>query len=603
MTLLKSISDERLVKTASLNKKYTGEEEEDFKNRLIEGEQCLDIVVAGQMKAGKTTFLNALLMLESEKELPTSSLPLTSSPWKLQWSPKTEDLVNVITIDGKKEGKDWDELKEIQKSPIQNSIDHFEAFIASDVLNIENCIFWDTPGFNDPKKDDGKTLKFLSDHEVIIFVTGYNEYMNQITIDDQKKEIIGHVLSQINSECIVILTNTGGGKLEKDEFFEKKEDYCKKIEDHYGKYNKKIKVLSLESKEALSSQRELKKIVDEMSEAVYSFLKNKDISSYGKTDWTERIRKNQEAVKKSGIIEVRDAVKNITENKEILIVKSGRERIARDVEKIKKKIDEVLQQQTDEFEKAEKEKDLFIETLNPPKDEDLFNNETVVQKASSKIVRFLPEYFAEYKNNLKDKVQTVITTSKPWVYGWVKDMNKLAESEIPKFFKEQTKKIRTAMEEQYKEIFKKVLKDDLSKYAKKNNMNDDFMKETDILLEKQTLKKILDEISQSTSNQCLKIIKEKIDNKEKLKTPPLDEISKEVSDIFQKSLEKEIEEISKKVFPKYSETRTELKYEMEKKVKEDNSEELKRLEQKVAECNNKLNETKNDLSVLIDKKG
>ena len=42
---------------------------------------------------------------------------------------------------------------------------------------------------------------------------------------------------------------------------------------------------------------------------------------------------------------------------------------------------------------------------------------------------------------------------------------------------------------------------------------------------------------------------------------------------------------------------------MEKKVKEDNSEELKRLEQKVAECNNKLNETKNDLSVLIDKKG
>ena len=170
---LKSISDERLAKIASLNLKFMGEKEEVFKNRLIEGEKHLDIVVAGQFNAGKTTFLNALLMLESEKELPTSSLPLTSSPWKLQWSPKTEDLVNVITIDGKKEGKDWDELKKIQKSPIQNSIDHFEAFIASDVLNIENCIFWDTPGFNDPKKDDSKTLKFLSDHEVIIFVTDY----------------------------------------------------------------------------------------------------------------------------------------------------------------------------------------------------------------------------------------------------------------------------------------------------------------------------------------------------------------------------------------------------------------------------------------------
>jgi energy-coupling factor transporter ATP-binding protein EcfA2 len=599
MTLLKSISDERLVKTASLNKKYTGEEEEDFKNRLIEAEQCLDIVVAGQMKAGKTTFLNALLMLESDKELDTSGLPMTLAPWKLQWSTETQDYVNIFYAEGEQKRKKWNETKEIQKSNIKD-IDYFEAFIASDVLNIENCIFWDTPGFNDPKKDDSKTLKFLSDHEVIIFVTGYSEHTKKVVVDDQEKEIIGHILSQNNSECIVILTNPG----DNENFFNKKDDYCKEIKDHYfQKYKRQINVIPLESKCALSSQRELKKIVDEMSEAVYSFLKNKDISSYGKTDWTERIRKNQEAVKKSGIIEVRDAVKNITENKEILIVKSGRERIARDVEKIKKKIDEVLQQQTDEFEKAEKEKDLFIETLNPPKDEDLFNNETVVQKASSKIVRFLPEYFAEYKNNLKDKVQTVITTSKPWVYGWVKDMNKLAESEIPKFFKEQTKKIRTAMEEQYKEIFKKVLKDDLSKYAKKNNMNDDFMKETDILLEKQTLKKILDEISQSTSNQCLKIIKEKIDNKEKLKTPPLDEISKKVSDIFQKSLEKEIEEISKKVFPKYSETRTELKYEMEKKVKEDNSEELKRLEQKVAECNNKLNETKNDLSVLIDKKG
>jgi len=596
---LKSISDERLAKIASLNLKFMGEKEEVFKNRLIEGEKHLDIVVAGQFNAGKTTFLNALLMLESEKELPTSSLPLTSSPWKLQWSPKTEDLVNVITIDGKKEGKDWDELKKIQKSPIQNSIDHFEAFIASDVLNIENCIFWDTPGFNDPKKDDSKTLKFLSDHEVIIFVTDYQNYKHKIKVNDEEKEIIGHILSPINSKCIVILTNSD----KNENFFEKKEDYCKEIEEHYKKYDRKIKVLPLESKKALSSQRELKKTVDEMSAAVNSFLKNKNINLYGETDWTELVKKNSDDVKNSGIIEVRQAVSNITENKEILIVKSGIERIAREVEKIEKKIDKVLQQQKDEFEKVKKEKDLFIETLNPPKDEDLFNNETVVQKASSKIVRFLPEYFAEYKNNLKDKVQIVITTSKPWFYGWVKDMNKLAESEIPKFFKEQTKKIRTAMEEQYKEIFKKVLKDDLSKYAKKNNMNDDFMKETDILLEKQTLKKILDEISQSTSNQCLKKIKEKIDNKEKLKTPPLDEISKEVSDIFQKSLEKEIEEISKKVFPKYSETRTELKYEMEKKVKEDNSEELKRLEQIVAECNNKLNETKNDLSVLIDKKG
>ena len=588
---------------ASLNYKYLGEKEKDFKNRLIEGEKYLDIVIAGQFNSGKTTFLNALLMLESDKELPTSSLPLTSSPWKLQWSSKTEDFVNIFSVDGKEEKKKWSELKEIQKSKLQHNIDYFEAFIASDVLNLENCIFWDTPGFNDPKKDDSKTLNFLSDHEVIIFITPYEGYRHKIKIDEQEKELIEHIRCQINSECIVILTNSANS----ENFSHKKHEYCEEVQTYYlDKYNHKIKVIPLESKGALVAQRKLKQTADEMNVAVYDFLKNKDIDTYGKIDWTERVKKDSEDVRSSGIIEVRHAIKDITENKETFVVKSSGKRINRNVEKIIKKIEEDLKKKNDEFVNAKKEKEDFVIKLNAPKDEDLFNIETMVQNASKKIVRFFPEYFSEYKGKSKEKIQDIIKNSDKWYISstkWVENMNKSAGSEIPKFIEEKTKEfVLNKMVEQYKETFKTVITEDLSMYAKDNNIGDDFINEKiSIFVEKQVLEKMLDEIFKSTSSQCVKILKEKVDDKN-IKCPPLDEINNEISDILQKALETEIELITKNVFPKYFETRTELKYEMVKIVKENNEEKLEILRKKQVEREKALDETKKDLSILIDKR-
>lgn len=127
------------------------------------------IVVMGQFKRGKTTFINSLL---GEEVLPSSVVPLTSINTVLRYGP--EQKAEIHYMDGRVEGGRIEELERYvtEKGNPENrlGITRVEVFYPSAYLRDGLCIV-DTPGTGSTYlHNDEMAFSYLSHADAVIFM-------------------------------------------------------------------------------------------------------------------------------------------------------------------------------------------------------------------------------------------------------------------------------------------------------------------------------------------------------------------------------------------------------------------------------------------------
>lgn len=138
---------------------------EDFKNKLVALRERLNeplrVAVTGIMKAGKSTFMNALM---GESLVYTGSLETTYTVCWFKYSEKP--YITVCFRDGKKENADYSDLKKwsireyADENPRMNEVKYLIIYYPNEIL--KTIEFIDTPGLNSVYVTDSEnTVDFL----------------------------------------------------------------------------------------------------------------------------------------------------------------------------------------------------------------------------------------------------------------------------------------------------------------------------------------------------------------------------------------------------------------------------------------------------------
>ena len=238
--------------------------EEDYKRVLeILSKNKIKIGVAGQMKYGKSTLINALLF--KKRVLPTSDTPMTATLTFIEYGDKESYTVEFFSE------QEWEDIEKIARMPgegedqkaFREILNETKARLGPDVKNylgrkvevsrkdLENYVgadgkftpitkaiyiklpheilkeltLVDTPGFNDPiESREREAEKFLREADALIFLL-YAER----ALDATDKYLITEKIAQFGTGGIILVLNKYDILFEKEGALEKVEEYIKRI--------------------------------------------------------------------------------------------------------------------------------------------------------------------------------------------------------------------------------------------------------------------------------------------------------------------------------------------------------------------------------------
>lgn len=216
------------------------------------------LVVLGQFKRGKTTFINAML----EKEiLPSAPLPLTSVPTIVRYG-KTKCIVRFKSGESKEINIEEvpEYVTELKNPKNEKRVEEVIVYYPAKLLKQITIV--DTPGIGSTHKHNTEvTLSFLPKCDVAVFITSVDP-----PITEAELEFLRNIKK--HSDKIFFLLN-------KIDYFSKEEaeqmlEYVKNlIQKEVGK---EIKIYPLSAKKALEGKKE-ESLISEFEQALHAFLR------------------------------------------------------------------------------------------------------------------------------------------------------------------------------------------------------------------------------------------------------------------------------------------------------------------------------------------
>ena len=215
----------------------------------------IKIAVIGQMKYGKSTFINSLIF--GKEFLPTSSTPMTAALSEIKYGNKDIYEVTFFTPE------EFEEMEKVEDEVFQETIskakalgrelyrllgnkktispDEFENYVGADgkytpivkMLTIKTpndilkeAIVVDTPGFNDPVKSrDEIAFKFIEEADfIILFLYAGRPF------DNTDREIIINKLQNAPLGKLIVVVNKADTLLEEHGTFKRVKKY---VEEKY----------------------------------------------------------------------------------------------------------------------------------------------------------------------------------------------------------------------------------------------------------------------------------------------------------------------------------------------------------------------------------
>ena len=207
--------------------------EETLNNKKIQ------IAIIGQMKYGKSTFINSLIF--NKEFLPSSSTPMTAALSKIEYGEKEEYKVTFFTKE------EFEEMQKVEDKTFQESIQkakklgaeldkllgkedynispsEFEDYVGAEgrytsivkMLTIKTpneilkeAVVVDTPGFNDPVKSrDEIAFNFISKADfIILFLYAgqpFNRTDKNIVVDKFQEAPVGKLIVTINKSDVLL---------------------------------------------------------------------------------------------------------------------------------------------------------------------------------------------------------------------------------------------------------------------------------------------------------------------------------------------------------------------------------------------------------------
>jgi hypothetical protein len=325
----KSPLDEKEVRLlATLYEEFTEESGSGFMEKYYQDIEYLDLFIMGSYSDGKSTFLNAFLMLD-KVNLPTGFRPTTSRPWRLSYGNRPE--IWGLDAAGKKLfAKSWEEIKGYQKIRVNQQPEYYDAQICSEVINVKDVVIWDMPGFDDPERvyDPERAVEFIKRHELAIFVCCWESHGN---LD----EILKQLFEAGQHEFYVIVTNARNN----EEFAERRHHYQQEIFRHLQKElpRASFRVYGVDSVKAMHFQKQLDQFARDLKLSKNVFLEQitpQDLNKNLPEEFQEVLKHYQD----SGMVEVRQALKNIFDNAGAIIRKKISRRLQKNLEDIQKSI-------------------------------------------------------------------------------------------------------------------------------------------------------------------------------------------------------------------------------------------------------------------------
>lgn len=170
--------------------------------------QPLTVVVMGEFSAGKSSFLNRLLHIDT---LPVSVLPKTATVTRLVYGtePSTEieydhdGKRSVVVKPGHQAFAELQRASKVSEAHYSAEFKHIREIrvaVNHPVLNKLQLI--DTPGFNHDEVMDQKSLSILSQTDVVIWLADYNQLAKQTEFEKLK-------LIQENIPNLYLVINKG----------------------------------------------------------------------------------------------------------------------------------------------------------------------------------------------------------------------------------------------------------------------------------------------------------------------------------------------------------------------------------------------------------
>ena len=237
-----------------LNENFLTQEDMEKIENILNNEK-IKIAIIGQMKYGKSTFINSLIF--NKEFLPTSSTPMTAALSKIEYGNEDEYEVEFFTHE------EFEEMEKIEDDVFKESItkakalgrelyrllgttkkvspEEFEKYVGADgkytpivkMLTIKTsndilkeAIVVDTPGFNDPVKSrDEIAFKFIEEADfIILFLYAGRPF------DTTDKKIIIDKLQNAPLGKLIVVINKADTLLEEHGTFERVRKY---VEEKY----------------------------------------------------------------------------------------------------------------------------------------------------------------------------------------------------------------------------------------------------------------------------------------------------------------------------------------------------------------------------------
>lgn len=207
------------------------------------------IVILGEFKRGKSTFVNALL---GENILPTDVIPTTATINSLMWS--EEKKTYVVKTDGKIEVGE-SSLKFLNKYVASEDFDideikYLKVGYPAEILK-NNIVIVDTPGVSDINEHRAQvTYDFIPRADAVIFLLDATSPLKRT-----EKEFIDEHLIKLGIDRVIFVANKFDNIDEEDEE-EVIEDIEKRLKNSFKKSNeqsvfKELSIVPMSSKMAL----------------------------------------------------------------------------------------------------------------------------------------------------------------------------------------------------------------------------------------------------------------------------------------------------------------------------------------------------------------
>ena len=284
------------------------------------------VVVLGEFKRGKSTFINALLQKEL---LPTDVLPETATINALMYN--ESPTVQVVMNDGREEKGEatQDYLQKFsarQEENLANNVKYIKIGYPSDILK-NKLVIVDTPGVDDINESRSEvTYRFIPKANAVIFLLDAKSPLKKT-----EKDFIDSKLLPLGLDTILFAANKYDAVDEEEE-----EDYLEDLRVRLGTafkigekdaQLKKIQLYPLSAKWALQGvlQNKSKLIaasgINELTEALRDMVFNGKVEQNKIAHYKRRLRDildnlvreydNTRALKNADIDSLKDAVKQI----------------------------------------------------------------------------------------------------------------------------------------------------------------------------------------------------------------------------------------------------------------------------------------------------